>query len=54
MELDSKLLVDWRRLVAGKGMSEKWDAFKSVMARAQGMHDPVRVKGKVGGVRRPG
>eukprot|EP00061_Rhincodon_typus_P007669 g29602.t1 len=40
--------VDWSSLFAGKGTSGKLKAFKSVIARAQGLYVPVRVKGKVG------
>lgn len=31
--------VDWSRFFVGKGISRKWEAFKSV--RVQGIHIPV-------------
>eukprot|EP00061_Rhincodon_typus_P004008 g21542.t1 len=45
--------VDWSSLFAGKETSGKWEAFKNVVARVQGLCVPVRVKGKVGRNREP-
>lgn len=36
-------------MIAGKCTSRKWDAFKSVLNRVQGMQVPVKVMGKAGG-----
>ena len=39
--------------MGSKGMSGKWQAFKSVLTRVQGKHIPLRVKGKAGRSREP-
>lgn len=41
--------VDWSNMFACNGTSGKLDAFKSVIVIDQGVHVPVRMKGKAGG-----
>lgn len=38
--------IDLSHLFASRGISGKWDGFKSKIVRVRGMHVPVEVKGK--------
>ncbi|XP_059809285.1 uncharacterized protein LOC132382840 [Hypanus sabinus] len=45
--------VDWVKLFYGKDVIEKWRSFKGEIMRVQNLYVPVRVKGKVKGLRAP-
>ena len=45
--------VDWGKLFYGKDVIEKWRSFKDEIMRVQNLYVPVRLKGKVKGLKAP-